>query len=200
MLRLKFKKYGGDIRSEKFYWSILRKNIWIYKKVWVRRGQIPYLNTAVISTKNNLLSPKEEFCLSSKGSSSTPISKITKRKRKMNLRNKWTQQSTDIMTLSIFMLKIVRIFIVMRRKILTKGHIFPLWRLLRSILTVGRVQDNSLSPETNWVDPGSHKLRQLLKRMKNLLLHPTILHKVSNSWWIWQKLKRRGRRRERNQA
>ena len=201
MLRLKFKKYGGVIRSEKFCWSILRKNIWIYRKVWVRRGQIPYQNTAVISTKKNLMNPKEEFCLSSKGSSSIPTSKTMKRKRrKTNLRNKWIQLFTDITIPSIFMLKIVRIFTVMKRKILTKGPIFPSWRLLQNTLTVGRVQGSSLSPEINWVDPGNHKLRQLLKQMKNLLLHPTILLRVSKNWWIWLKLKRRERRRERNQV
>ena len=96
-------------------------------------------------------------------------SKTMRRRRFHRKRKKSILPFIVTMTLFIFMLRIARISIVMRRKILISRLTSLLWRLLLSIWTVGRVQGNSQSLEIGLADLNSQRSMLLRRYLKSLL-------------------------------
>ena len=73
------------------------------------------------------------------------------------------------MTPSIDIGKIAKICSVMKKKISINIPIFPSWKSMTSILIAGKVQDSSLNPKINSVDPCHLKYKLSLKSVSNLL-------------------------------
>ena len=157
-----------------------------------------YQNIAAILMMFHRISLKGELCQNNKESLSIPTNPIIKRNQSQKRR--LIILFIGIMTLYIFMLKIAKIFIVMRKKILMNKHIFLLWKLLQNILIVEKVQDNNQNLETNWAGQDSHKSKQLYKLLNKYLLHLAILHKVIKNRWIWQKQRKKDRNRDVSQV